>query len=176
MYCLKSEKAAAFIELALVLPFIVLVLVATVEFSRVLRVRELMTTLGSEAAKIAFRECSDLEPRICGLEGDSADGCLSGVRRGIDGLQIEGIAAAEISISLYRWDDDGAIATRIGVSRDDELYPGQSEYDENRVTKELEELVRAHDVIAIAEIYYDYKPLIPIPIAALGRLYDVTIF
>ncbi len=83
-----DERGVAMLELALCVPLVVLLFLATLEIAQLLRVTQLANVLSREAGNVAFRLCADFaEPD--GMEATqsrSAD-CLQQMLTGPDGIQ-----------------------------------------------------------------------------------------
>lgn len=112
-----DERGNSLLEFMLVLPIIVLMLVGTVEFSRIFRVREVMSLIAREAANEAFRECFELQNVPCSGATESAtDGCLDLRVQTIMDRIGNSFPNGVLTISMYRWDRITSTVDLIGFA------------------------------------------------------------
>ena len=82
----NGEKGSTILEFALVVPLVVSILAASVEFSNLFRAREFMTLIAKEAGNLAYRKCYDRDQQECVTENllgvisgqttDQIDACI----------------------------------------------------------------------------------------------------
>jgi hypothetical protein len=198
-----GERGVAMLELALCLPLMVLLFLATLEIAQLLRVTQLANVLSREAGNASFRLCADFaEPS--GMEATqrrSVD-CLQQVLTGPDGAQTLANSLGlpfetEIIVSIYRYDDtpnpgtpslwlvtriDGCSQCAIGRSKFS-LAAAQDQIMGPNVTIPASEVtMQTHFVVS--EVYVRYSKMTPdafnqfIPSDGLGNAiyYEQTTF
>lgn len=178
-----DQKGASFVEFIIVFPFLFLLVFGAIEFSRMMRLQETMTTLTREAAKTVYRRCLGGEDRTCAPYGRDSTGipttnvpdmmneseiCLLeelGAVLGIAG-GVNGIAAR---IAIFTVDSNTTI-----LSADVRLPPGLisapdvipiMEPDFGSLTAmvktPLATALLQNNRLVVAEIWWRYSPLIP---------------
>ena len=159
----KQERGNALVEFALVVPIIVSMLAASIEFGRVFRAREIMSLIAREAGNEAFRECFELQDVPCaGATSSATDSCLdvrvTTMMNSIGGAFPNGV----LTLSLYRWDDVGTKVDLIGFAtsaagppQNATKYSDVSDPQHQGIMGHpiLEPLIRRNTVMFIAEVY-----------------------
>lgn len=166
----------ALIEFALVLPLILMIFVGTIEFSRMFRVKEMMTLASREAAHEAFRECFDTERQLCSGTISKVDACLTYYAQRIDETVKNFLPGVTLTISMYVWDSKTQTADMIGITLDQNKQYTRTDYDQQKVKANFKELLEKQEVIVIGEVYYDFPLFFNAGIIPDLELYDVTIF
>ena len=191
------------LELALCLPLVVLLFLATLEIAQLLRVTQLANVLSREAGNATFRLCADFaEPSgKAATQRRSAD-CLQQVLTGPDGVQTLADSLGlpfdtEIIVSIYRYDDtpnpgtpslwlvtrmDGCAQCSIGTSKFS-LAAAQVQIIGPNVTIPASE-VTMQTRFVVSEVYVRYTKMTPdafnqfIPSDGLGHAiyYEQTTF
>ncbi len=93
-----GDRGAVLVEFAVILPLILVLVFAGSEFSRLIKVKQLVTTISREAANMAFRECVM-------NEGATAT-CHTEMRNKLQTLARKKIPGTEVIISVYNWDPE----------------------------------------------------------------------
>ncbi len=175
-----DSKGSVLMEFALVLPFIFLLFIGSVEFSRGLRVKEMMSALGREAASQSFRQCgADESNNVCTPNFSTADACLTRVQVqsfGLAQLVLSNSVPLRLSLSLYRYDADSDTIFSIGRSRDALGAVGESKFNTQAIRDQYYSLIKTHRIIAISEVYYDFSPLFSGGWLKGSTFYDATIY
>lgn len=155
---LFEEQGHAILELGLILPIIILVFVGTVEFTNFFRYREYMTLVGREAANVAFRECFDRGEQQCGVgELSKIDVCLTKNSQDITKALKGRLPTAGLTLSFWEWDPDAEQAELLGITLDyTSKDPTRSNWSDVRVKKQLKAVMEKHEVIVIAEVFFQF--------------------
>jgi hypothetical protein len=174
------EDGVAMLELALCIPLVVLLFLATLEIAQLLRVTQLANVLSREAGNVAFRECADFaEPDGVAATQSRTANCLQRVLTAADG--VETLAAsldvrfdAEIIVSVYRYDDiatpgaptlwlvsslDGCIQCAIGRTKF-AIVNGQNQLAGANVVIPAA-VVTAQQRLVVSEVYLRYPKVTP---------------
>lgn len=169
------QSGHAILELAIVLPLLVLLAAGGLEFSRYLEAAEVSRTLSRELTGVAYRECASPHESVASPWYDPQL-CLQTVVSHL--LARTGAIAphAEFLVSLYNYDDDGA------VSRDG--YYGQRNYRTrfsvermNAADTDLGDMMRAYGTVVVGEVFLPYRPIYNIApwMGEAGTTYASTI-
>lgn len=176
----EDERGGVLLEFGMVLPFLLLFLVGSIEFSRVLRAKEMMAAVGREATNQAFRQCgADTAPRACNAAISTADACLVRVHGAMIGLAraaLGGSGKFHFTTSTYGYDavTDSVIA--LGITRDATGVADASNFDAAYIQANYLDLMRQNKVIAITEVWYDFEPFFDVPWLRPGTFYEATIY
>lgn len=144
-----DESGNAFIELALVLPFFVLLGLAGIESSQTISGKQVATQMSREFAMISFRECA---AEIVNVPPDIFDpaACLDRARTMFENESAAVAGNFEAIVSLYNWEGMAAAlkassATNAGVN---------SNFSTASFTNDshLYRLLRNYRVVVIAEV------------------------
>lgn len=176
-----SESGAALIELAVILPFLLLLFFGAVDLVRMFQARQIMTALSRESANTVFRECLE-------LDGQVLTDCIGDVWNRL--TQVSGIAlpGTRVVISLYRWSGTTSTATRIAYC-DSSPPPTPSGCDVDGINNSrftaasfpagntpLTVMIRETERLAVGEVFYTYQPMFGF-LGILGinlQFHDVT--
>lgn len=107
IYRQNTSRGAAILELAFVLPILVLVVISGIEFSRGLQRMQIATALSREVASIAARECYyDIagDPTQKALEEQALLSCLNGCALSIRNVAQRLAPGSEILVGVYAYD------------------------------------------------------------------------
>lgn len=171
----SSERGVAIIELAIVLPMLILLFFGAIELVRALQMQERMTVLTKEAANIMFRDCLELdEPALTQAAG--ADACMNKALADIDNASRFVMPGALWILSLY--DKDSATPGNLKARVSSAGAPA-SRFDTNPVPNGL---LLSQGKIVTAEVFFTYRPLFHdgvggsniIPVTT--QLYDATMY
>jgi hypothetical protein len=190
-----SQSGNAIVEFAIVIPIILGMFLATVEFTRMFRAKEMMALASREAAHIAFRECFESKRSLCNVGGsvDKIDACLDYFSGAIVATVENSLPGVELTVSLYAMDGadplDPTLGTieRIGITHKQsnppqigQGTPSDSRFEEPDVNANYRDIMRTHQVMVFAEVFYKYPALIDyqgswswVPKI---EMYDVTVF
>lgn len=188
-----NEQGNAFLEFALVLPWIFIIFAYTVEFTRVFRVKELMSLASREASHLAFRECFDTRRSMCNLgSGDSkVDLCLNYYGGEITNTVAKSLPDITLSLSLYAFDSTDPLDPTLGnveligytfdpnVGTLGNRTPTDSRFDETIVNARYRNIIIEQQVLVFAEVYYTFgqdQYLVNAPFLPTLEMYDVTVF
>ena len=176
-----QSKGVVYLELAMVLPVLLLAAFACLEFSNVLRIHQTAALLSREAGYSVFRRCGDIDDQA------TLQNCVSDAQNAlyIQGTDILGFANPAdgqndlgVVISLFKYvnsctDFDSGCETRSAVAP--QAAAGLSDSTRARyhavdfltADGEHRPLMLSNGVVATGEVYLRYKPLIPM----IGRLF-----
>lgn len=185
-----SEKGSAILEFTLILPLLILVVLGTVEYSQIFKIREFQTTVVREANSIIYRNCFQQGTRNCEIEptgilggnGASTDleACLNFYSTAISENLTRLFPDAVLSVSFYEYSSVNdtisnlAISTRYG---DETLNATRSEYWLNGRKQDavLRPSIEEHGVMVVVEIYITYPFSLIDVLAPTLELYHVGI-
>lgn len=145
---------------------------ATVEFTRIFRVKEMMSLATREAAHVAFRECFDSQGALCNVGGEDVnkiDVCLDyfagAVKQSIDTR----LPDLTLTLSVYAFDTPDPLDPFLGTVQlvgittkptNPPSYgtgePTDSNFDVARVNAQYRDILRQQQLLVFAEIYYDF--------------------
>jgi len=176
----RGERGAILLEFGLVFPFLFLLLVCSVEFSRGLRIREMMSVVSREAAYQAFRQCaSETAPRVCTSSLSTTDACLTRIHIEIGGLAQAVLGTSSpftLTMSVYAYNPATDEVLQLGISRDTNGNSHPTRFDEGSVRSTYLPLLQAHKVITVSEVTYDFLPFFNVGWLAPGAFYESTIY
>ena len=154
----KSEAGLALIEFALFLPIILAVTLGGLEFARAMKVSKTVSTLSSEAANTALRECAPVWEEL--------DKCLKDERRKLKNISTAGITALEVVISVYGTDPTTGEIRRLGMAPpEDEQRPETKTRFCFNATCDHEirrNLIIENELIVVGEVFAGYKPVVSV--------------
>lgn len=165
----KSSAGSALIELALIVPIVVLLGFTCIEFARALRVQQAMSTVVNEAAKDTFRFCSSI-----GLTQAATQSCLENVQRKVLAAANRYLPNLELRLSLYSLPNAGNppydlnkfpnTSSRVPTGED----PANWTFNfENAFNDSAADFFRIEhnltgdpfpQAIVVAEVFFDYRP------------------
>jgi hypothetical protein len=166
----RDQRGTALIELAFVLPILLLLLLGTIDFGHLIQTRLVMTNVAREGASLASRQ-APVDPNITNLlvasgrplRLDGADGrvYVTRIKAGLTEQDpqptiTDQITAGGLGVSSRIAD----AALRLGLTQPvfDHLV-----FDADNGTADISE-------VTIVEIYYRYRPITPFPNFAGGLL------
>lgn len=168
-------RGQAIVELALILPLLLVIVFGTVEYSHMFMTALRASNLSREIANTAFRDCA--------FVGDLAmKGCLT---TNVERVRNEGnvvlpdfSAQGMVIASAYEQDIGSSPPVRLIAQRTGGSGDFTSRYDVNGVDPEL---LAKHERIVIGEILYPYTPVTPIKsfltlLNVRTVIYEVTIY
>ena len=175
-----ASQGAAILELALIIPLILLLILGTVEISRVMRASQIANQLSEEASNSIYRECSDfLEPA-----GETSSDTLNRTSQCVQDTynkefapliaQLARPGAIRIVLSIYR-EVAGPIVQRFALINDG-AAPTSTKFSAsgNTIATTLTNVggggtvvidaafMAAHQRVAIAEVFIQVDPLLNI--------------
>lgn len=170
-----GERGHALLELALVMPLLLFIPLATSEYARVLRLKQTAGVISREAGSMAFRRCNDFRE----LGGRTATSqrtseCLEDVLQGPDSTGIQQFAdtlaapgTISVRISVFRYDEASGVpelwrvatAGRAPHSQIESRGAVLVERTTNAVLIGSEE-VQQRERILVSEVTVQYNPLI----------------
>lgn len=189
----RQQSGLALIEFALVLPVLVIMLVGTLEYSRVFYIKEMMTIATQEAAKLAYRNCYDGLEAECPLAPDpnpgnspisAQDMCLNNYAFAINQTLSGWVGSVELTLSMYEWEPGGAGGGTVAlyaITKDvPSGDPTTTKFSETRVTNEFLDLngnsiVQNQQFVVISEVFVEHE-WFTFDLGPNLRLYDVTVF
>ncbi len=168
----NDEKGNAILEFAIVLPLIFALFLATVEFTRIFRVKEMMSLATREAAHLAFRECFDSQGSLCNIGGDDInkiDACLDYFAGQVKASIDTRLPDITLTLSIYAFDTpdplDPTLGTiqRVGITTEPTNPPSygqgtetKSKFTPARVTAQYRDIIKKQQLLVFAEIYYNF--------------------
>lgn len=183
----RNELGVSVVELAIVIPLLLGLVFASLEFARALRVSKMVSTMSREAANYAMRECSPV--------WDSPQPCLQDAVNKVQNFAAAGLGNVRVIVTLYKWNDTTSSPEEAGIfpTRADQILqasvPG---VDAKRVTRFClfgclpseqaidQTLIRDAGMVTVGEVYVDYKPIVSyVPQIFkwnVDTLYEATIF
>ena len=175
-----GERGAILLEFGLIFPFLFLLLVGSVEFSRSLRIREMMSILSREAAYQAFRQCaSEVSPRVCTGTISTTDACLTRIHLELGGLAqaiLGGNVPYGLSMSVYSYDASKDTVLWLGISHDINGTAHHTELTDTIVRNKYLPLLQQHRVIAVSEVSYRFSPFFNVSWLSPSPYYESTIY
>lgn len=164
------------IEAALVIPLILAIFFAGIEFTRALRTRSHLSFLIREVVDVAFRDCTnDIYDSLEGLSATQRNQRISEVTFCITELTdqrlphyINELGSMTFSISVFRWDESQPLneAIEYGGYRTDPEFHSLVQIEDFNYGSARYDLLRQIQALVYAELRYPYKSLMP-PIARL---------
>jgi len=128
----ESERGASYIEFLIVAPILLLICGASVEFSRLIRHRQVADVISKEAAMQAYRQCdktvvkqgqNGADPTV-NIDETRAEviACLNRIKQTSEGIfRTLGIQGS-VSLSLYRFDAANLVPTANCSLNNPELF------------------------------------------------------
>jgi len=165
----NGNKGASAVEMAIILPILVLMVFGAIDFGRLFHARQIMTNMAREGANLASREISLPTGTY------SAANLIDLLQAGASPLDMAShgkiyiwrIAAGtseddpDPTIDLSKSDDDGALSvdSTIGTGKanlglDGGVYQ-HLVYDPDNATANIAQ-------ITVVEVFYEYRPLTPV--------------
>ncbi len=94
-----DEEGGAFIELAIVIPILALLVFGALSLTGTLSESQVASALSRELANVAYRECLADPEAVGSIKFDPAT-CLQGI---VNTFSLNGVPGGQIVISLYNW-------------------------------------------------------------------------
>ncbi len=165
-----QESGAVLLEFTLILPVVLMIIFAGIEYTRSLRGLQFTTTISRESASIAFRECSaDLPAKI--------SGCLDLVRDRMEDFASEVEPGTEVILSLYE-NSSGTVSKLAESKRVDSNYTSRFSEDSESFTG-ASEILTSHKRLVVAETFVPIsrlvKEILKFDFGLSEALYDATI-
>lgn len=164
-----GRRGVALIEFALILPFLLLLMLATIDFGRLIQTRLILSNVSREGGSIASRQ-TVVDTTLATMLIESAKPLTLGGPLGrlivtrIKAAQSAG--AAPTATTPIRAGSLGAVS-KVGTGLPNlGLTPAVYNhllYDETNKTADISE-------VTVVEVYYKYKPITPLPNFILGML------
>jgi Flp pilus assembly pilin Flp len=117
----RAELGATMIEFAMIIPVIMLVLVGSLEFTRMLRVYHLAASLSREVANIAMRQCMRAQDAAT-LQACLTDDIVDGRPNAVKQLQQYGeqlLPGTEVLITVYKYETSDDVTPGAGLAGED---------------------------------------------------------
>jgi hypothetical protein len=172
------DSGVAIVELAICIPLVLFLFLATLEIAQLLRVTQVTNVLSREAGNSAFRYCADFtESGGLGPTKARTSNCLQQVLLGKNGVQtlVTSLGLSfefEIIVSVFRYDDTGNpgspslwLVSSINGCRECSIGPskfaivkGGSELDGPNVVIPQAEVV-AQQRFVVSEVYVRYRKM-----------------
>lgn len=150
---IKNERGSSLLELALILPIITGVIFGGIEYTRALRVQQMLSAVAREAANDAFRSCALVVDQPA---------CLSEITTRIQEDTRSVLSRAEIVLALYKKDSNSGVVRRVGIAGVDSLgytaRQNSSAFDETHT--QLQNVLTTNESAAVVEVFYDYQPVV----------------
>ena len=176
----ENHAGHAFVELAIVLPLVLMLAFAGLEFSKVLKQWQIATTISRELASIALRDCS-AESGTVSTEDLDLNYCLSEsselLKSRIKGLLPESI----LIVSLYDTSGTSSRASIRQVAVVGETTTYKSRFNPEKLRKPGStsgEAALELQSVVIAEVYLPYQSIVGGNyryLSKLGALYSASI-
>ena len=158
----QSQAGVAMIELALMLPFLVLLFFGGTEFVRVLQAKQNLAAIVREGANSVFRECLELE---------KPDPCMLDVYSRIDASANVILPTAGVRLSLFVLNTTSGTVT---LHTQGGIVSKYSVAGFNVAGSDLETLLAAEERVAVAEARFTFDQIIPV--FPNTEFYDAAIF
>ncbi len=176
----SAESGAAMMELALVLPVLLVIFFASFELTRILQIRTTMSMFSHNAANLVFSDCLELDTLTAG--GGQAPHIQDCVRDKVQQLaqQITLIAPGlSLVVSVYIHTPGGGVVEYGRYTEPSPLPPSvfQSQYSVAGgpgVNENFPEFFEQLGKVVIAEVGFRYVPIVYVPLSL--QLYDVAIY
>ena len=180
------ERGNAIVEFALILPLIIMLFIATVEFTRTFRAKEMMAQASRELAHVVYRECFDSNGALCNLSpaNNQTDLCLSYYKDNFTRRIEQHLPGIELSVSMYSYDAASSTVEQVGLSRAmGSAAQSATRFSVPRISAEFRPEIEAQELLVIGEVFYTFQPLfggvntsmLSFMVPSFG-MYDVTVF
>ena len=170
--CINSH-GASLLELAVLLPVLLLILGGGFEFTMLLRTKQNLSNLAYLTGEAAFRACANL----IGTNSDTYKGCFSNFLQSNSGVTNAILPGTDIIISLYESNGvtpppPGQNSFQITAKKLGQFPPNNvlmSAYNASKVSGAVRGISPNNPRVLIAEFRYRYKPHFPIFKSLLGN-------
>ncbi|RIL10103.1 MAG: hypothetical protein DCC75_05085 [Proteobacteria bacterium] len=151
-----GDRAAVFVELAMITPVFMMLVLMAVEFTMWLRSHQIMSTLSSASVNSAFRDCASLS---------NPQSCLNQVLLNTASQVENSLPGAEVVLSIYDYNAGSGTVSRAAISGVDSvslLTPNgnPSRFDPAAVAANLNSLSAVNNRISISEVFYEQGAII----------------
>ncbi len=190
----RGERGGALLELALLLPVLILIGYCAVEVSRAFQRFEAASTIAREAAKIGMKQC-ELRPVA------TVQDCINGVYATMATFATAALPGAEVAIQVWDYDDDEPHDLKLvawkGLTLNGGVYKTTSGFPTRYSAESIDDLVEGHGGnpdtldddyktrLVISEVFFKQRSTSPsrfiLPLSALygsqdGVLYETTLY
>ena len=164
----RSEGGNATVELALVLPVLFLLGMASLDLSRTHAVHQTLSTLTREAANSVFRECSELT---------TPSPCIAGFQSELAAQASTMIPGAQLIISIYKYDPITRRVTRqaINPATGFTSQGDRTKYTANNVASQFRSIGVSNPILVISEVFYKHSPITRFGFSS-GNFYETTAY
>ncbi|MCB0323592.1 MAG: pilus assembly protein [Bdellovibrionales bacterium] len=165
----SCARGAIVAEFAIIVPLLLLVAIAGLEFSRSFKYTEVATMLAREGASIAYRMCSAERDVI------AANQCLQTVRETVDDFGNNVFPGANVLLSMYRYPAEnedctgeiqqvaivgvGAHQTKVRFIGDERSQQDEQDRSQGEIDRQA---VCRSGVLIVSEVFIPYEPLVPL--------------
>jgi Flp pilus assembly protein TadG len=142
------------IELALVIPFLIIVVLAAFDFSGLFRNYQKLSMISRESANVAFRDC------LSQVSNSDIESCVAASHLKISTQLGAALPGVELLISLYELNTSTATVERKAIYPSSGLTDsGRSTYyDATKVQNEVLSLRDGNNRVVISEVYFRETP------------------
>lgn len=175
---LTSERGIGLLELAVILPLILAMVFAGVEFSRALRYQSSIVSVGREITEAAFRDCTrDLydsselallsSGELAALQSEVSD-CMSNVLTG--SATMVSYPEFKVIFSVFRWNELASPEPDLFAQykSDNSAVSQLSESDFDGSDPDRRTMLEEQQVVVYTEIYGQYSPII----SQVGKIFS----
>lgn len=164
----RTEGGNATVELALILPVLFLLGMASLDLSRTHAVHQTLSTLTREAANSVFRECSELTtpgPCIASLQGEIAAQTNTM------------IPGAQLIVSIYKYDPIARQVRRQAINPASGITSQgyRTKYTANGVATQFRSIGVSNPILVISEVFYKHSPISRFGFSS-GNFYETTAY
>ena len=162
----KAQRGAVFVEALLVIPLLLLIVGATIEFSRALRLKKIVASLSKETANLVFRECADLKTLV-------TTPCLPMAQHNMQNFANQIVSGSVIAVRVEAPDINGNsfdVTEPNGTKKRDGSTPVCSTHGSGAAFSASREVT----VCGYARI--PYQPIVPFLKYLLGNVLNVSGF
>jgi Flp pilus assembly protein TadG len=162
---ITGSRGVALIEFALILPLVLILMLATIDFGRLIQTRLILSNVSREGGSIASRQVPVDTTGLAAMLFASAQPLdLEGVKGGLGKLIITRITAAQgagatptVTTSFRRGSlvVNSKVGTGATLGLTSAVY-NHLLYKETNKTADISE-------VTVVEVYYKYKPITPLP-------------
>lgn len=159
----EGEKGVAVLELALILPVLLLITFAIIDFGRLFQARLILTNLAREGGSIASRDIKSPADLVAMLQAGATPLDLASSGR----IYIWKIRAGESADEPYPYIDDSKSASSGSLSKESSIGNGKTRLGlssdlYNHLVFETGNATADISEITVVEVFYDFDPVTPI--------------
>lgn len=172
-----NNRGQGMLEMALVLPFLIIFFFAVFEFSQLANRHHRVSIVSREAAGTAFKDCV----RMTWNTHTGYDACLEDVRSRLTADAAASLPGFDskgaIIVSLYGYNPNNFfVLERLGMSAESNNF--ETRYDVDSIDVEL--LQGGHQVLAYGEVFYKHEMATPLRVLLNiffpEEIYEASIF